>query len=459
MKQALFHAHLLFDGEQWQRSCYFQVDPQGMFTELEPSALEESAKAQAQSFPVVIPGFVNCHSHSFQRGMAGLSEGLSQANAHDSFWTWREQMYGLAHTLTPETFRVIADWLYVEMLEAGYTSVGEFHYLHKKPTGEAYENPCEMAQQLAESAQETQIRLCLLPTLYQQSGMGKPLLDKQRPFGMKTLEDYENYRQALLAAVSVPQGVALHSLRAVGHESLLNFLRLYENQNLPIHIHIAEQQGEVEESLAFYGQRPVEFLLQEANVGAHWTLIHATHITPEEREAIVQSGATVGICPITEANLGDGIFPLKEFLQAGGTLAIGSDSHIRLDPFEELRWLEYSQRYRFEARACLADEQNLSVGHLLASRCYLGGAASLQMKVGALRTGHQADFIVLRTDHPSMLRQNPQTLWDELIFAGSRELVEAVYVGGVPVVFQGKHRLREEKLQALRCLFQSDVLA
>lgn len=461
MTKATFQADLLFDGEHWHPAQYFQVDSAGLFRKIAPADLTDSLKTQATALGVVIPGFINCHSHSFQRGMAGLGERLSKANAQDSFWTWREQMYGLAQALTPETFRVIADWLYIEMLEAGYTSVGEFHYLHKQPSGAAYDNPCEMAQQLIASAQEVQIRLCLLPALYQQAGIGKPLLARQFPFGMDSLQEYGDYHQILsqILPAGFALGAVIHSIRAVAREQLQEFSQIYGTQNIPIHIHIAEQQAEVEESLQHYKKRPVEFLLDEVSLNNNWTLIHATHITSEERQGIVHSGALVGICPITEANLGDGIFPMKEFLAEGGKMAIGSDAHIRIDPFEEMRWLEYSQRYRWQARTCLSNEHLLSVGHNLATQCYAGGARSLHLKVGALKEGFQADFLTLHRDHPSLLRLNPQTLWDELIFAGSRELIQTVYVAGDPMVFEGKHILREKKLQALRSLFQAETFS
>lgn len=447
-----FYAERLFDGECWQASHYFQVDTDGFFRNLSSSQLNSQIKEEATSLGTVIPGFINCHSHSFQRAMAGLGERISCSNRDDSFWTWREQMYRLAHKLTPQTFRVIANWLYVEMLESGYTSVGEFHYLHKLPSGQNYESSIEMAQQLIQSAEAVQMRLCLLPVLYQLAGIEKPLSAQQAPFGMSTLEEYETYHQAL--AQHIPAGfnlgVAVHSIRAVSREQLRAFAQNYNPRNIPIHIHIAEQPAEVEESLAHYQKRPVEFLLETVPVNANWTLVHATHITAEERQQMTRCGVTAGLCPITEANLGDGIFPMKAWFLEGGHTAIGSDSHIRIDPFEELRWIEYSQRYQLGARACVTTNEKPSPGFNLATACYQGGQISLKLPVGCLKDGFYADFLELRSDHPATLRLDPDTLWDELIFAGSRELIQSVYVGGNHVLSQGRHHQHCEALEAFR---------
>lgn len=452
-----YYSELLFDGEEWISSKYFQIEEDGIFHDLSSEMITEEIRSTAIDLGVVIPGFINCHSHSFQRGMAGLGERISGNNSQDSFWTWREQMYHLVQSLNPQSFQVIADWLYVEMLESGYTTVGEFHYLHKSPTGEAYPQHGEMTLRLFETAKKMGIRLCMLPVLYQQGGIGKELEGRQRPFEMGSLQEYENYRQAVVKHMPLDfqLGVTAHSIRAVERSQLKEFAQQYGSQNLPIHIHIAEQPAEIEESLQNYGKRSVEFLLEEVAVDQNWTLVHATHVTPEERKGIAESGAVVGICPITEANLGDGIFPMKEYLDEKGAIAIGSDSHIRIDPFEELRLIEYSQRYRLGGRACLTNLSFSSPGKHLATQCYRGGQRSMKMQVGKLKEGFRADFVVLKKDHPAMLRLSPETLWDELIFAGSRELVKEVYTNGRQVVKESKHLQHEESLEALRCLYQT----
>jgi len=453
----IFKAKLLFDGEKWLSDKYFQVGEDGLFQDLELGQIDDDIKDNRVQLGVVIPGFVNCHSHSFQRAMAGLGERISNQNTTDSFWTWREQMYRLAHWLTPVTFRVITDWLYIEMLESGYTSVGEFHYLHKTSSGKSYDNACEMALQVIDSAQTHQIRLCLLPVLYQQGGIGKPLFPKQKPFGMETLEEYHHYFQKLSSQIPIDfnVGIVAHSIRAVSEEALLELSKEYGKQDIPIHIHIAEQPAEVEESLQYYQKRSVDFLFDTVEITPNWTLIHATHISSDELERIIISGPSVGLCPITEANLGDGIFPAQAFLKDGGHTAIGSDSNIRIDPFEELRTLEYSQRYHLGVRACLANEEYPSSGYRVAHECYYGGAKSLKMPIGKLKNGFYADFVVLWEDHPSMIHLNPETLWDELIYAGSRELIQDVYVSGKQIVSHGKHKQRAKGLHAFRQVLSS----
>ncbi len=447
-----FHARWLFDGEQWLAEQYFKVDEKGCFK----SVLQEQAN-EVKSLGVVIPGFVNCHSHSFQRAMAGLGERISLEEGEDSFWSWRAQMYHLVQSLNPDTFKQIADWLYVEMLEAGYTSVGEFHYLHNKPDGQRYPDQTELATRLYNSGVETGMRVCMLPVLYKNGGMGKPLEAHQLPFGMTDLEEYDNYHQQLQAKVpeGFQLGVTAHSIRGVDKDTMKAFSQRYSERGIPVHIHIAEQPAEVDDSVAFYGKRPVQWLIEDIGINQNWTLVHATHVTDEEVNAMAGANAVVGICPLTEANLGDGIFPMKEFMARNGAISIGSDSHIRIDPFEELRLIEYSQRYKLGARACLTNKAAVSPGLNLAAACYAGGLQSLKMNTGFLKDGFYADFVELRDDHPAMLREDPATLWDEMIFAGGRELVKNVFNGGKQVVFDGKHSLHDEKLEGLRALYKA----
>ena len=290
-----------------------------------------------------VPGIANLHSHAFQRAMAGLAE--RQTHPEDSFWTWRETMYRFAARFDPDTLHAVAAQLYVEMLEAGYTTVCEFHYLHHAPDGSAYADPAAMSRALIAAARETGIRLTLLPVLYMSGGFdGRPLGERQRRFG----HDVDGFL-ALLdmlrkdASDMLRIGCALHSLRAVPADAMRAVLAALPAQT-PIHIHIAEQLGEVQDCINVRGARPVEWLLANAAVDAHWTLVHATHLDAPEVRGIAASGATVAICPTTEANLGDGLFPLRAYLDAGGAWGIGSDSQISVSPIEELRWLEYGQR-------------------------------------------------------------------------------------------------------------------
>ena len=448
-----FNAELLFDGESWQHDVSFSVDAEGHFIErTEPGE-------HAVSLGIVIPGFVNCHSHSFQRAMAGLGERISASGERDSFWSWRQQMYHLVQTMTPESFSVVANWLYTEMLEAGFTSVGEFHYLHNQPDGSPYAETIELSKRLYESGVKTGIRVCMLPVLYQKGTFGEPLSDKQLPFQIPTLNDYHQFINALseVKPAGHQLGVAAHSLRGVDLPTMKSFAEHYNQADIPVHIHIAEQPAEVNGCLAFYSKRPVQLLLEDVGINQNWTLVHATHVNEGEVKGMADVKAVVGICPVTEANLGDGIFPMMDFLNQQGPIAIGSDSHVRIDPFEELRLIEYSQRYQTLSRACLTDVEERSPGFKLAKACYAGGNQSLKTQTGMLKNGFYADFIELDDEHPATLRRDPDTLWDELIFAAGREVVKNVYSNGQLVVRNGKHLHRTEHLAALKAFYQQQA--
>lgn len=452
-----FQAKWLFDGNQWLPEQVFAVDDQGWFIDVSPDLVDGMEPSMVQSLGVVIPGFINCHSHSFQRGMAGLGERCRRDGQQDSFWSWRQQMYQLVQTLNPDSFKQVADWLYVEMLEAGFTSVGEFHYLHNQPDGQPYADRLILAKMLYQSAMDTGIRLCLLPVLYKNGGINQALTTQQLAFQIPDIHHYQEYHQSLQEQVPEGHGlgVCAHSIRGVDRQTLREFAHCYNPQQQPIHIHVAEQQQEVSACLQHYGTRPVQFLLDAIGINDNWTLVHGTHIEQQEINGILAAQAVVGICPLTEANLGDGIFPMVTFMQGGGRIAMGSDSHIRIDPFEELRWIEYSQRYQLQRRACLADQHRVSPGFNLAQACYRGGEQSLQLKVGRLQQGFRADFIELDQHHPALLRQQPETLWDELIFAAGKEVVKNVYVGGIKRVSQGKHHDRDSKLAQLKRVYCS----
>ncbi|MGB6145438.1 MAG: formimidoylglutamate deiminase, partial [Rhodanobacter sp.] len=323
------------DGE-WQRDASFAVDAGG--------ALVDASDGIETIGQWVLPGMPNLHSHAFQRAMAGLAE--RRGRADDSFWSWREAMYGFAAVIDPESLQAIAAQIYVEMLKAGYTRVCEFHYLHHRPDGTPYAQAEAMSLALVEAAREAGIGLTLLPVLYMSGGFdGRALGERQRRFG----HDVDGYLRLLdtlqaHADRDLRVGTALHSLRAVPEAALREVLADSRVRRGPIHIHIAEQIGEVQDCLAIRGARPVEWLFDHAEVDARWCLVHATHLTEAETARIAASGAVAGLCPTTEANLGDGLFPLAAYLDAGGTFGIGSDSHISISPVEELRWLEYGQR-------------------------------------------------------------------------------------------------------------------
>ena len=395
----------------------------------------------------VLPGMPNLHSHAFQRAMAGLAE--RKGRADDSFWSWRETMYAFAATVGPDELQAIAAQLYVEMLKAGYTSVCEFHYLHHQPDGVPYAQPEAMSLALVEAAREAGIGLTLLPVLYISGGFdGRALSARQRRFG-HAVDAYLRLLETLRRQESddVCVGIALHSLRAVPESALREVLGHPLAGTGPIHIHIAEQIGEVQDCLATRGARPVEWLFDHADVDARWCLVHATHLTAAETAQLARSGAVAGLCPTTEANLGDGLFPLAEYLDAGGTLGIGSDSHISISPVEELRWLEYGQRLSTRHRNIAARHEGDSVGETLWRAALRGGAQASGWPVGELRDGVRADLVVLDDDSPLLAARDARSVLDSFLFAGNTPLVRDVMVGGRWQVRGFRHR-DEERIAA-----------
>ena len=387
-----------------------------------------------------VPGLANVHSHAFQRAMAGLTE--TRGPSADNFWTWREWMYRFLDRLTPEGVRAIAAQAYVEMLQSGFTRVGEFHYLHHQPDGSAYADVGEMAAAVAQAAADTGIALTLLPVFYAHSGFGgAPPLAGQRRF----ICDLEGFGRVLQAcerlAADLPDGragVAPHSLRAVTPDELAAVSRLAAGR--PVHIHAAEQVKEVEDCLAWSGRRPVEWLLDNAEVGENWCLIHATHLTPAETEGLALSRAVAGLCPITEANLGDGVFPAQAFLAAGGRFGVGTDSNVHIDAAQELRGLEYAQRLTLRARNALAGEEGASTGARLFAGSLGGGAQALADPAGAIAVGRPADIVSLDMTHPSLAERRGDAVLDAWIFAAGDRAVDCVWRGGRKVVAGGRHR-------------------
>ncbi len=429
--------------EGWRNNVLMEWDAQGLLTSVQADFTGSHTATTAE---VVIPGMVNLHSHAFQRAMSGLTE--FRANPSDSFWSWRTLMYRFAHKLTPPILKAVACQLYAEMLAAGYTSVCEFHYLHHDAGGTPYANRAEMSACLIAAAQETGIGLTLLPVMYQYSGFGsKPPMEHQSRFInspdwiLKLLHDLQN---AYPQHTGLRYGVAPHSLRAVAPDSLRALLDgLHEfDRHAPIHIHIAEQTQEVDDSIAFCGARPVEWLLDNMPVTRHWCLVHATHMTEAETIALAQSGAVAGICPSTEANLGDGIFNGVTYSKAGGIWGIGSDSHVSVDMAEELRLYEYSQRLLHRKRNVLAGEGNDNhVGATLFRQSLRGGAQAGARATNGVAQGQRADLIVLNMQHPDLFGKRQDTLLDSLVFSRhGAGLVQDVFSGGKQVVRYGKHR-------------------
>ncbi len=381
-----------------------------------------------------VPGVGNLHSHAFQRAMAGLAE-TPAPQGGDDFWSWREVMYRFVERLTPDDVEAIAAQAYAEMLESGFTRVGEFHYLHHDLGGAAFADPAEMVHRIVAAAATSGIGLTLLPVFYSRGGFGgQPSATRQQRFshsldGFARLLDAS--KRSLEGLPDAVLGVAPHSLRAVTPDELAALVPLAGTG--PIHIHVAEQTREVSDCLNWSGQRPVAWLLDHAPVDARWCLVHATHIDAEEVAALAASGATAGLCPITEANLGDGVFPAVDYLAKGGHFGIGSDSNVLIDFAEELRLLEYGQRLTARARGQLGSGADLVKG------AQLGGARALGLTRSGLEVGASADILSLDTSHPALCGKHGDALLDGWIFAARGGAVDTVWRRGVRVVERGRH--------------------
>jgi formimidoylglutamate deiminase len=417
-----------------------------------PDSAATTASASISGFaPVeriagfVVPGMANAHSHAFQRGMAGGAE--YRLSARDSFWTWRNAMYALANRITPDDLKIIATQLFIEMLKSGYTSVAEFHYLHRRPDGDLYPPGSGLWDAICDAAAATGIALTLLPTLYQTSDFAaRPLRSDQARFALETdgfiraVEERAG-RERRAASATLRTGAAFHSLRAVPLPVLEMATRTLRQIDaaLPLHIHVAEQTQEVESCKAHTGKRPVELLADTGLLDAHWCLVHATHTTPAELQRIAASGASVCVSITTEANLGDGFFDTPRFLKSGGRLCVGSDSQSTVSPAEELRWLEYQQRLKKRRRVVLADKLEPHVGSRLWREAARDGAQAIGQPAGALAVGLRADWLVLDRTHPSMAGVSAETSLDHLVFAGGDAAIRDVMVAGRWVVKDGHH--------------------
>ena len=434
----LWFGHALLP-EGWARNVRLSI-ADGRIARVE-NGIDRAAADEAHA--IGLPGMPNLHSHAFQRGMAGLAE--TRGPDGDSFWTWREIMYRFVERLEPGAFEAIAAMAFAEMLESGFTRVGEFHYLHHAPDGTPYGNPAEMAARVAAAAAQTGIGLTLLPVFYAHSGFGAlPPKPTQRRF-INTVEGFAKLLAASRAAVAglgdAVVGVAPHSLRAVTQNELAQVAALAGRT--PVHIHIAEQTKEVEGCLAWSGQRPVQWLLKHQSIDERWCLVHATHVTDKETADIARSGSVVGLCPITEANLGDGVFPAESFLAAGGRFGIGSDSNVLIDAAEELRTLEYGQRLIHRRRNMLAAAKGMSTGGEIYRAALCGGAQALGAGDAALKTGASADIVTLNSHHPAMIGRLDDALLDSWIFAARGGTVDSVWRRGRKVVSGGRHVWRD----------------
>lgn len=408
------------------------------------TAIEADTAPQGQRLGLLLPAPTNLHSHAFQRAMAGLTERRGP-DPRDSFWTWRQLMYRFLDRLTPDDVQTITAFVQVEMAEAGFAAVAEFHYLHHAPGGQAYDNPAEMALRIAAAAAQTGLGLTLLPVLYQFGGCdGRPLGPGQNRFGNTPDQFAAVMEGAATALTSLPAdtvlGVAPHSLRAVSVEGLAIAASL--RPAVPIHMHLAEQKAEVDEVLAHRGARPTEWLLANADVSDRWCLIHCTQMQPHETLALAKTRAVAGLCPITESSLGDGIFDGVAYAAHGGRWGIGSDSNIRIALSEELRTLDYSQRLRDHSRAALATEHR-STGRVLFEGAARGGAQAAGRDAGAIAVGKLADLVALSGTSPDMAGHQGDTTLDAYIFAGDDRMVTDLWSAGRHLVTNGRHHAHD----------------
>ena len=421
------------------------------------AAIEPDAQAEPgdERHAIGLPGLPNVHSHAFQRGMAGLAE--VRGHHTDTFWTWREVMYRFALAMTPEDVEAVAAQAYVEMLESGFTRVGEFHYLHHDRDGRPYTDIAELAGRIVAAATDSGIGLTLLPVLYAHSTFGgAPPHQGQRRF----ICDRDSYAELLAASRrhaaaghGVNVGIAPHSLRAVTPDELAAITALAGDG--PVHIHVAEQIKEVEDCLAWSGKRPVEWLLDFAAARTsvplqRWCFIHATHMTPDETRRMAAAGVVAGLCPITEASLGDGIFNGPEFVAAGGRFAIGTDSNVLIGAADELRQLEYAQRLRLRQRNVMSGGAETSTGRTLYAAALAGGAHALDVPVAGLTIGASADIVSLDATHPALIGRTEDAVIDALVFATRGSAIDCVWVAGAKRVAGGRHRARERIAQRFR---------
>lgn len=496
-RQRILQFDRLLTGDGWVEDAWVRVGGDGVIAAVEAggrpktggkegAGVEESKVERVEGWAV--PGVPNVHSHAFQRAMAGCAEGRER----HSFWTWRDAMYRFVERLTPDHVEAVAAQLYVELLKAGFTCVGEFHYLHHDPRGRPYADRAEMSLRILAAARTAGIGLVHMPAVYETGGFGgAPLEPGQQRFRLD-LDAAARLHEALapaFAAAGQRLGWAVHSLRAVSSASLRRIAAFLDDVGAaPVHIHVAEQEREVEECIAVRGERPVAWLLANAPVDERWCLVHATHMTGDEARAMAACGATAGLCPATEANLGDGLFPLGAFADAGGRFGVGTDSHIARSPAEELRLLEYGQRLAKRRRmvlsataratsmeSCRTIPQRRDRGQLrgresspadgrgearpsaldgaggaLLSHAWRGGAQALAWNGGRVAAGARADFVVLDAEHPALAGREGGQVLDSWLFSGTDNPVKDVFVGGERVVQDGRHVREEEVARSFR---------
>jgi formimidoylglutamate deiminase len=425
---------------RFESQVLLRIDERGCWSEVSPGVATPPPEATVLHGPL-LPGLVNAHSHAFQRAFAGLAE--RRESASDTFWSWRDRMYGVACRIDAEQLRAVAAQLYIELLRGGYTQVCEFHYLQHAPNGRSYDDPHALGWALADAARDAGIGLTLLPVLYERAGFYQPDLRRdQARFAMNAHQVWAA-QQAFSACshARLNTGVAIHSLRAAATQSIATLKQLAQDFDGPVHIHAAEQTAEVDDCLRATGQRPLQWLVDQGLLDPRWQLVHATHSTPEEIEAVARSGAGVVLCPSTEANLGDGLCDLRGWLAAGVPLSLGSDSHITRCAPEELRWLDYGQRLLHRQRNISAapEQQQPATAHRLWQRCLDGGAAAAGFHRWGLQPGARADALVLDTHSRALLGIPLERCLDAWVFSSPTAACGDVMVAGGWVIRDHQH--------------------
>lgn len=434
----------LLTNSGWMCPAYVEVNTAGKIVTLTETSSKNTNCESVNGY--AIPGFQNAHSHSFQYAMSGLAEIHPDPTSQDDFWSWRETMYNIALSMDPDQFEHIATMLYAEMLSHGYTHVAEFHYVHHDKNGKRYNNIAEMGERLVSAAKTAGIGITLVPIFYQKGGFGKDAVAKQRRFISANTQDYLDLLSASSKATRSYEkanvGLGIHSLRAVDEASMRSAFE--SSKELPVHIHIAEQLKEVSDCLEFYKQRPVEWLLNSFDINQNFHLVHATHLNDVEVSGITQTGAHVVLCPSTEGNLGDGIFPLQAFQEQNGKWSIGTDSHIGLNPLEELRILDYGQRLTTHRRNQLISKINGDTGlfgidmALKAGRKAMGNSYDQYFEVG-----QPLDAVVIDADAPLIATSRPEHILSTLVYSGDRTLFKGTLVNGTWKVQESRHYQKE----------------
>ncbi|MET0752531.1 MAG: formimidoylglutamate deiminase [Pyrinomonadaceae bacterium] len=445
MKSYRFKA--LLQNHGWLENASVALDDSGKIVSISQEENPDSICIDGYA----LPGFQNAHSHAFQYAMAGLAERHSDSQTADDFWSWREAMYGLALNLNPEQMKTIAAMLYAELLRHGWTNVAEFHYVHHDKNGEPYENRAAMGEALIEAAKDAGIKITLIPIFYQKGGFGLPANERQKRFISATFEDYLKLFEASAEACRQYEGaniaVGIHSMRGVDHQDILRTAS-EAPQDVPFHIHVSEQLKEIEDALAYLGKRPVEWLLDNIELGERFHLVHATHLTGIETERLAKTRANVVLCPSTEGNLGDGIFPLREFQNFGGAWSIGTDSHVGLNPLEELRLLDYGQRLITHKRNTFAGDGGL---YAMTKATVSGRKAMNNFESEFFAVGASFDACIIKSDEPLLANVRTENLASSIVYSTDASQIYGTFVAGKLIQRDAKYqRIKEDFIKCVK---------